>query len=129
MCQKRIDKYLDDRQSSSKKLSSEILEQLLDPNAARGHIVPNANDLNEEALTLLTAGNDTTSHAMILGAYFICSHPQVHMRLVEELQNTFPDIGGSITHDKAKEMPYLVCATLSIWDRNIFEGQLPYCVV
>lgn len=64
-------------------------------------------------MTLLTAGNDTTSNAMILGAYFICSHPQVHTRLVEELQKGFPDVHGSIAYDEAKELPYLVCTTPS----------------
>ncbi len=95
------------------KESSEILEQLLNPNAARGHRVPNAFELNEEAMTILTAGNDTTSNAMILGAYFICSHPQVHIQVVEELQKGFPNVNDSITYDETKTMPYLVRATPS----------------
>lgn len=90
------------------KVSSEILERLLDPNAARGHVVPSAYDLNEEALTLLTAGNDTTSNCIILGVFLICSHPAVHMHLVEELVRTFPEGRGSITYEKAKALPYLV---------------------
>ena len=122
LCQKRVDKYLEDRQSAEKKVSSEVLERLLDPNAARGHTVPNAYDLNEEALTLLTAGNDTTSNAMILGAYFICNHPEVGNRLVEELQNTFPDPRGSITYEKAKDMPYLVCNISSICVFNLLRN-------
>ena len=108
MCRKRIDLYLEDRQQGQTKKSSEILEQLLDPNAARGHVVPSAFDLNEEAMTILTAGNDTTANAMILGAYFICSHPQVHIRVVEELQKGFPNVHGSITYDETKKLPYLV---------------------
>ena len=104
----RIDSYLRDRANGKLRNSSGIIERLLDPNAARGHVVPSAHDLNEEALTLLTAGNDTTSNCMILGAYLICSHPKVHMRLVKELVGTFPNAGDSITYDKAEQLPYLV---------------------
>ena len=62
-------------------------------------------------MTILTAGNDTTANAMILGAYFICSHPQVHVRVVEELQKRFPNVNDSITYDETKTLPYLVRAT------------------
>ena len=62
-------------------------------------------------MTILTAGNDTTSNAMILGAYFICSHPQVHTRVVEELQKAFPNIHNSITYEETKTLPYIVRAT------------------
>lgn len=113
MCRERIDQYLESRQQNETKKSSEVLERLLDPNAARGHAVPSAADLNEEAMTILTAGNDTTSNAMILGAYFICSHPQVHTRLVEELQKGFPNVHGGVAYEAAKELPYLVCPTQS----------------
>ena len=95
-----------------------MLEQLLNPNAARGHTVPNATELNEEAMTILTAGNDTTSNAMILGAYFICSHPQVHTRVVEELENRFSNIHDSITYDETKNLPYLVRASSSSFLHN-----------
>lgn len=108
MCRVRIDKYLQDRADPENKVSAVILEQLLAPNEARGHNPPSAHDLNEEALTLLTAGNDTTAHAMILGTYMICNTPEVQIRLNEELRSAFPDMNGSITYERAKNLPYLV---------------------
>ena len=108
VCRARIDKYLQDRADPDNKVFSEVLEQLLDPKSAKGHVVPSSSDLNEEALTLLTAGNDTTANSMILGAYMICSHPDVKSRLAKELCETFPNIHGSVTYEKAKELPYLV---------------------
>lgn len=108
MCRVRIDKYLQKRANSDNKVSAVILEQLLEPNESRGHSPLSAHDLNEEALTLLTAGNDTTAHALILGTYMICSTPEVQMRLNEELRNAFPDIDSSITYESAKNLPYLV---------------------
>ncbi|KAL9577458.1 MAG: hypothetical protein Q9212_006352 [Teloschistes hypoglaucus] len=129
VCRKRIDQYLDNRSKPSQESRSEILEQLLDPNAARGHAIPNAYDLNEEALTLLTAGNDTTANAMIIGAYLICTHPLVLKRLVEELDTAFPAGEGSITFEKAKQLPYLTAVLREVLRcSNPLPGRLPRVV-
>ncbi|KAL9012926.1 MAG: hypothetical protein Q9173_002347 [Seirophora scorigena] len=129
VCRKRIDAYLENRSKPDKRIKSEILEQLLDPNAARGHTVPNAYDLNEEALTLLTAGNDTTANAMIIGAYLICTHRTVLERLVEELQTAFPDGSESITFEKAKQLPYLTAVLREVLRcSNPLPGRLPRVV-
>ncbi|KAL8658077.1 MAG: hypothetical protein Q9202_007630 [Teloschistes flavicans] len=129
VCRKRIDQYLDNRSKPSKESRSEILEQLLDPNAARGHSIPNAYDLNEEALTLLTAGNDTTANSMIIGAYLICTHPLVLERLVAELDTAFPAGEGSITFEKAKQLPYLTAVLREVLRcSNPLPGRLPRVV-
>ncbi|KAL8911000.1 MAG: hypothetical protein Q9171_003769 [Xanthocarpia ochracea] len=129
VCRKRIDKYLDNRSKPDEKSRSEILEQLLDPNSARGHLIPNAYDLNEEALTLLTAGNDTTANAMIIGAYLICTHSSVLNRLVEELETAFPDGHQSITFEKAKQLPYLTAVLREVLRcSNPLPGRLPRVV-
>lgn len=129
VCRQRIDIYLENRSKPDQKIKSEILEQLLDPNAARGHTVPDAYDLNEEALTLLTAGNDTTANAMIIGAYLICTHPTVLERLIDELQKEFPDGSESITFEKAKQLPYLTAVLREVLRcSNPLPGRLPRVV-
>lgn len=101
----------------------------MDPKAARGHVVPNAYDLNEEALTLLTAGNDTTANAMIIGAYLICTHPLVRDRLFKELQATFPEGYHDITFEKAKHLPYLTAVLQEVLRcSNPLPGRLPRVV-
>ena len=129
VCRKRIDSYLTNRNKPDQKDRSEVLEQLLDPNAARGHVVPNAHDLNEEALTLLTAGNDTTANAMIIGAYLICTHTEVLKRMVEELRDAFPEGDESITFEQAKQLPYLTAVLREVLRcSNPLPGRLPRVV-
>ena len=114
---------------SSRKDVSIVLEQMLDANAARGHIVPDAYNLNEEALTLLTAGNDTTANSMILGAYYICSHPEVKAKLVDELRKTFPSPGDMITYTAVKQLPYITAVIKEILRcANPLPGRLPRVV-
>jgi cytochrome P450 len=85
---------------------------LLDPSAAKGHVVPNSAELTEEALTLLVAGNDTTANAMILGMYHICRDNAVQSRVEAELDAAFPTLGAEITLERVKGLPYLVRAVL-----------------
>lgn len=84
------------------------MERLLSRNAVKGHVVPGVPQLNEEALMLLTAGNDTTANAMIFGTYYICGHPEVKTRLEAELVEASPDPNHLITYDEARRLPYLV---------------------
>lgn len=84
------------------------MERLLDSSAVRDHVVPNTTELNEEALMLLTAGNDTTANAIIFGIYYICRHLNVQQRLATELQAQFPDIKQKIDYEGVKKLTYLV---------------------
>ena len=84
------------------------MEVLLDPDIAKGHVVPSAEKLNEEALMLLIAGNDTTSNAMVFGMYQICRNPAVQKRLEQELKTEYPGSWQEIDFESLKTLPYLV---------------------
>ena len=84
------------------------MERLLDSSAVRDHVAPNTTELNEEALMLLTAGNDTTANAMIFGVYYICRHPDVQRELAAELHAQFPGTEQKITYEDLRNLPYLV---------------------
>ena len=60
-----------------------VTESPLDRATVPGHVVPTITELNE-ALMLLTAGNDTTANAMIFGIHYICRNPAVQERLKAE---------------------------------------------
>jgi cytochrome P450 len=87
---------------------SVVIDTLLDPDAAKDHSVLDADQLAAEVIMLLSAGNDTTSNAMIVGIYQILKNPNVYKTLTDELLQSFPDGTEEITYDKAKKLPYLV---------------------
>lgn len=88
---------------------SAVIDMLMDPLTVKGHTVPSLEQLNDEAVILLTAGNDTTSNSMIFGLYQICNNMSVYKTLFQELQGHFPSVDQQITYEDAKQLPYLVC--------------------
>lgn len=81
---------------------------LLDPASAKDHSTLNAEQLAEEVIMLLAAGNDTASDAIIVGIYQTLRNPSISQKLNQELLAAFPDITEEITYEKAKQLPYLV---------------------
>ncbi|CAG8974303.1 hypothetical protein HYALB_00011972 [Hymenoscyphus albidus] len=117
-CIKLIENYLNDRnvpivektgkQAKKNEFNqSVVIDTLVDPSTAKDHSVLNASELAEEVIMLLSAGNDTTSNAMISGIYQILRSPEVYKRLNEELMVNFPMLENEITYDRAKTLPYL----------------------
>lgn len=84
-----------------------IFHQLLDPNAAEGHVVPNLEDLTDEMFTILTAAADTSGHAMAIITYYIVSNPEIYRRLNAELKATFPDRTADLNYLSLEKLPYL----------------------
>jgi cytochrome P450 len=93
---------------STHKTESAVLELLLDASTVKGHIVPSAAELTEEALTLLVAGNDTTATAMILGLYQICRSPDIQNKVEAEIRTAFSERKEFVSFCEARKLPYLV---------------------
>jgi cytochrome P450 len=91
-------------------MRSVVIDMLLDPTSAKGHVIPTADQLTEEVIMLLSAGNDTTSDALIIGIWQICRHPEVLQLLEDELDRAFPSVinTDSMTYENARSLPYLV---------------------
>jgi cytochrome P450 len=89
---------------------SVVIDTLVDPTSAKDHSVLDASQLAEEVIMLLSAGNDTTSDAIIVGIYQSIRNLSVHRQLTEELTAAFPS-HVHITYDRAKKLPYLVRTT------------------
>jgi cytochrome P450 len=131
-CGANVDKYLRQRKSKSESDSrgaSDVLERLLDPSSAKGHKVPSSLELRDEALILLTAGNDTVSNAMILGLYEVLNAPEVHAKLVREVLATNPNLDRHITYEEVRNLPYLTAVVKEIVRfTNPIPGRLPRVV-
>jgi cytochrome P450 len=91
-------------------MNSVVIDMLVDAKSAKGHVVPTAEQLTEEVIMLLSAGNDTTSDALIIGIWQICRHPEVLRLLEDELNKAFPSVKNtdSITYENLRSLPYLV---------------------
>lgn len=84
-----------------------IFHQLLDPNASEGHVVPNVEGLTEEMFTILTAGGETTGHAMTMITYYVLSSPEIYRKLVSELKTAFTDKQTTLEYLTLEKLPYL----------------------
>jgi cytochrome P450 len=91
-------------------MKSVVIDMLVDARSAKGHVVPTAEQLTEEIIMLLSAGNDTTSDALIIGIWQICRHPEVLQLLEEELVKEFPIVKNTdaIIYENVRSLPYLV---------------------
>lgn len=91
-------------------MKSVVIDMLVDPKSAKGHVVPTSEQLTEEIIMLLSAGNDTTSDALIIGIWLICRHPEVLERFEQELKQAFPNAENTdaITYENVRNLPYLV---------------------
>lgn len=84
-----------------------IMEALTDSFGPNNGKAIDFETLSEEVVTLLTAGGDTVSSALIYGIYNICRNPKAHLRLENELLDAFPS-HDSVSYEQARSLPYLV---------------------
>ncbi|KAF2265020.1 cytochrome P450 [Lojkania enalia] len=84
-----------------------VIDMLVDPNSAKDHSVLSDDQLAEEVIMLLSAGNDSVSGVLIMGIYKILRYPEVHAKVNEELLSYIPNISEEITYEKVKKLPYL----------------------
>jgi cytochrome P450 len=84
---------------------SVIIDALVD--TTKGDKKLDFDNLCEEIVTLLTAGGDTVSSALIWGIYHICREESVYHALEKELLVAFP-AKSPVTYSVAKDLPYLV---------------------
>ncbi|OAL43511.1 cytochrome P450 [Pyrenochaeta sp. DS3sAY3a] len=135
-CTALVHSYLERQKSTASArepdhMKSVVIDMLVDSTAAKGHIVPTPDQLTEEMIMLLSAGNDTTSDALIIGIWQICRHPEVLQRLERELQTAFPSIHNSdaITYESVKSLPYINAVIKEILRiSNPLPGRLPRLV-
>jgi cytochrome P450 len=100
-----VKKQIDEGRDKSKHKT--IFHQLLDPNAAEGHVVPNVEDLTDEMFTILTAAAETTGHTMTMTTYYVLSNPTIYKTLVAELKTAFPDKKINLDYLTLEKLPYL----------------------
>lgn len=83
-------------------LGSDILSLLISARDETGQAMSDA-ELHDELITLLIAGHETTATAIAWALYWIHRHPQVHQKLLAELQS----LGKAPDPTQIVQLPYL----------------------
>jgi cytochrome P450 len=100
-----VKKQIDQGQYKSERKT--IFHQLLDPSATEGHVVPDVEDLTDEAFTILTAAADTTGNAMTMTSYCVISNREIYRTLTAELEKAFPHSISKLDYTTLEKLPYL----------------------
>ena len=85
---------------------------MLNPNTEKGQYTPSDQDLTAEAILMLSAGMDTTSHTLVLGTWYVLSDTRIHQMLYDELSKAMPDKNTTCDMALLEGLPYLVSKPL-----------------
>ncbi|KAF2842833.1 putative cytochrome P450 [Patellaria atrata CBS 101060] len=108
-------KYIDDQTEKALRSSPEKIKQKGRPVAvydvAQSDNLPSQEKTFErlavEANGLVAAGFETTAATLSTATYFVLANPQVHAKLVEELQERIPDLNEIPLYSTLEKFPYL----------------------
>ena len=84
-----------------------IYHRLLDPEAQRGRPLPKLQSLFDEAQTLMFAGSDTVSNALMVGFFHFLQRPSLQKRLRDELLESWPDLHNPPIFEMLETLPLL----------------------
>src|SRR5437773_14366 len=77
-----------------------------DPKTARKALPDRT--IASEAVLLVTAGMDTTGHALTIATYNLLRYPHAEARLLEELRSVMPGLHDECAASALETLPYLV---------------------
>lgn len=83
-----------------------IYHELLNPQ--KGHKIPSALSLKDEALLLVNAGVDTVSNTLIVGIINVLENREVYEKLKAELREAWPNMEDKKKFEELENLPYLV---------------------
>ena len=64
-------------------------------------------DIVAQAVLFFLAGFDTASTLLCFTCYMIATHPEVHQKLQDEVDNTLEENEGKFTYETVNNMRYL----------------------
>lgn len=81
---------------------------MLESDQSKGFIVPEADELIDEAFLFLVAGTGSTSHTMSCAVFYILTHNNVLETLRAELKAVTQEECGELSWPVLSSLPYLV---------------------
>jgi len=96
----------------SKEVTSSIFSTALNPNAEKGQYKATPKELASDAVLMLLAGTDTSSHTLTVGIWEMIKRPEFWHRLREEVAAVVPKDRSKFADAKDLEtLPFLVRAS------------------
>ena len=80
----------------------------LHPNREKEQFTPTVDEMTADAFTLLNAGTNTTTHAMVIVTWALLNEPPMMQRLKAELKVAMPDRNDTVDWIGLEGLPYLV---------------------
>ncbi|KAH9002465.1 cytochrome P450 [Lactarius hatsudake] len=85
-----------------------IYRELLNPEAIKGHPVPTAQQLLNEAEVLFSAGSHTVGTVLMTGVYHLLHNPETKQRLVDEVRSAWPVLDSPPpSYEELEKLPFL----------------------
>jgi cytochrome P450 len=84
--------------------------------------------LSLEAVAVLGGGFETTASALTLGTFLILNNPQVHRKLVQELDQAILDSKVILPWQQLEKLPYLSCVIKETLRYMNFSHTLSKCI-
>ena len=72
-------------------------------------MVPDVDQLTDDAFIILAVAADTTGNAMTIPTYNVVCDSSIHSKLKDELKEAFPDGNVKLEFVNLGKLPYLVC--------------------
>jgi cytochrome P450 len=71
-------------------------------------VVPDVDQLTDDAFVIIAAATDTTGNTMAIATYNVLSNPPIYRELKDELKVAFPDGNARLDFLTLEKLPYLV---------------------
>jgi cytochrome P450 len=89
-----------------------IYRELLNPEAIKGHAVPTAKQLLNEAEVLFDAGSHTVGTVLMTGVYHLLRNPETKQRLADEVRSAWPVLDKPPSYEELEKLPFLASTFL-----------------
>jgi cytochrome P450 len=100
------------KRESEANMSPSVFQTALHPKPEKGHLVLSTAEMAADAITMFTAGTDTTAHALITGTWNLIHNPDLLKKFQTALKEAIPDPDVmNLNWAELEKIDYLVSAT------------------
>ncbi|KAK6524656.1 hypothetical protein TWF281_011558 [Arthrobotrys megalospora] len=103
-----------------------IFKQLFQDDLKKGRKASTDYELAADALLTVSAGMDTTGHALTLATYYLIKNPSIQRKLLDELKTVMKTPTADVSDETLEQLPFLqACLKESLRFSHGAPGPLP----